>query len=61
MSDNILEVLRDYRPPKKLHPIAGKAYDMYDAAGFKLTDEAKEVIRQELDSHGDDLAIRLQD
>lgn len=53
--EELLEQLKAYRPPKKLHPIAGKAYDLYDAAGFKLTDEAIAELRKDLQSYYGDL------
>jgi len=55
MADNILEVLRDYRPPTKLHPIAGNAFDLYDAAGSKMTDEVVDGIRKDLEQYQGDL------
>lgn len=51
----ILEAIRDYKPPKKLHPIAGLTYDLYDAAGFQITDEVLDRLRRELEPHKSDL------
>lgn len=51
----ILEAIRDYRPPSKLHPIAGLTFDLYDAAGSKITDEILDRLRQELEPHRTDL------
>lgn len=54
MTEYTLEDIKNYRPPAKLHPIAGKTYDLYDAAGFKLTPEAIQELRLELQGyHGD--------
>ena len=53
--DNILEILRDYTPPKKLHPIAATTYDAYAAAGRELTPEIADDIREQLAAYGDDL------
>jgi hypothetical protein len=55
MSEELLEAIKNYRPPKKLHPIAGRTYDLYDSAGFQLTDEALDEIRKVLEGYGDDL------
>jgi hypothetical protein len=49
----ILELLRDYRPPTKLHPLAGRAYDLYDAAEFQITDEVLEELRTALKGYDD--------
>jgi hypothetical protein len=55
MSQELLDAIRNYRPPKKLHPIAGKAYDLYDRAGFELTDEAIAELRADLEGLRGDL------
>jgi hypothetical protein len=46
-----LEQIQGYRPPKDLHPIAKKTWDLYAAADHKLTDEALAEIRKELRTH----------
>jgi hypothetical protein len=48
LSEKALEAIKDYRPPKKLHPIASKTYDLYAAAGNRLTPEALEALRADL-------------
>jgi hypothetical protein len=53
--EEVLNAIKDYRPPKKLHPIAGKTYDLYAAAGKQLTPEALDIILEELRSHYGDL------
>lgn len=55
MTDDILEQIKAYRPPKKLHPIAEKTYLLYDTGGFKLSDEALDTIRAELQGYRGDL------
>lgn len=44
----ILEAIRDYKPPKKLHPIAGRAIDLYFANGSKIPDEVVNALRQQI-------------
>ena len=51
----LLEQIRAYRPPTKLHPIAGKTYDLYDAGGFKLSEAALQEIRADLAAFNGDL------
>lgn len=49
----ILEALRDYRPPKKLHPIARFAWGLYEEAGDDIPPEAIEALRDELKQYED--------
>ena len=55
MAQYTVEDIRSYKPPDKLPPIAGMTYDLYDAGGFNLDDEAVEKIRAELESNSEDL------
>jgi hypothetical protein len=56
MSDEdvkILQALRDYRPPSKLHPIAKFAYALYEEADMDLPPEAMTGLREELKQYED--------
>ncbi len=53
--EQLIEGLKAYRPPKKLHPIAGKTYDLYAAAGNQLSDEAIAELRKDLEATYGDL------
>jgi len=61
MAEYTLEQIKAYKPPKKLPEIAGKIYDLYDAGGFKLSEEALEKIRVELRSKHHDLKALTDD
>lgn len=51
----LIEALKSYRPPKKLHPIAGKTLDLYLAGGNQLSEEAIADIRKDLQAYYGDL------
>jgi hypothetical protein len=55
MKDNILEELKAYDAPKRLPPIADRAFALYEAGGFKLDDAALGALRAELEGHAGDL------
>ena len=61
MAEYTLDQIKSYRPPKKLPEIAGLAYDLYDAAGFKVTDEILDKLRAELESKYGDLKALTDD
>lgn len=42
----VLEAIRDYKQPSKLHPIAMHAYYVYEEAGDNLTDEGVQELRE---------------
>lgn len=51
----ILEAIRDYKPPKKLHPIPSRALDLYFAGGEKFSDEALDALRKDIEPLKHDL------
>lgn len=51
----LLEAVRDWRPPTKLHPMAMLAFHHYERFGMKLPTEAVEELRVTLDAHRGDL------
>lgn len=53
--DNILEELQKYEAPTKVPPIADRAVMLYEAAGFKMTDEVVAELRIGLNKYADDL------
>lgn len=53
----LLKALRDYRPPKKLHPIAEKAYVLYSQNEQTMTDEVIASLRADLDAVAHDLKL----
>ena len=53
--EELLEAVKSWRPPEKLHPLAMQAWDLYEAAGNRLPEDGIQTIRDVLDSHGDDL------
>lgn len=55
MADDILEQIGKYRAPSKLPPISMMAFNLYEQAGFQMTDVAIEALRIELKEHQDDL------
>lgn len=61
MTEYTLEQIKSYQPPKKLPAIAGMTYDLYDAGGFKLDEDACEKIRAELKSKFGDLKALTDD
>ncbi len=48
MKDNIFEELKAYVAPKRLPPIADRAFAVYEASGFKLDAAGIEKIRADL-------------
>jgi hypothetical protein len=46
--EELLKQVLTYRPPAELHPIAGLTYDLYDEAGFVITDGILDRLREEL-------------
>jgi len=55
MKDNILEQLGKYRAPSSLPAIAMRAFALYEAAGFRMTAEAIDQLRDTLNADKDDL------
>ncbi len=58
MSDEdkkLLEAVRNWRPPKELHPICMAAYGVYAEHDNALPPEAIRDLRRVLDGYGDDL------
>lgn len=53
--EELIEQLKAYRPPKKLHPIAAKTHDFYLADGNQLTDAAIAAIQKDLEATYGDL------
>lgn len=53
--NDVLEAVKAYRPPKKLHPIAMQAFDLYKAGNYKLDDAAVGELRKTLEAHYGDL------
>jgi hypothetical protein len=53
----LLQALRDYRPPKKLHPIADKAFSLYQKGDYKVTDETIAILRADLDAIAHDIKL----
>jgi hypothetical protein len=51
----LLDAVRNWRPPKKLHPMAMVAWKMYEEGGNTLSDESISKLREVLDAYGDDL------
>jgi hypothetical protein len=52
---NLLQAVRDWRPPKTLHPIAMRAWHVYVAHGHSLPPSAIQTIQDILDGNGEDL------
>lgn len=58
MSDEdrkLLEAVRNWRPPKELHPIAVVAYRMYDENENAFTPKAIADLDRVLDEYGEDM------
>lgn len=58
MSDEdakLLQAVRDWRPPTKLHPIAMQVWQIYEKHGLKMPPEGLQEIRDLLAAYGDDL------
>ena len=51
----LLEAVRNWRPPEKLHPIAMAAYGVYAEAGKDLPPKAVQELRMVLNEYGEDL------
>ena len=51
----LLEAVRNWRPPEKLHPIAMTTWHLYEGNGDKLPPPALQQVRDVLDAYGDDL------
>jgi hypothetical protein len=51
----LLKAIRDWRPPKTLHPIAMNAVEIYEANGKAMTPEAVQGIRDLLDGYNGDM------
>ena len=51
----LLRTVREWRPPETLHPIAMKAWDVYQRNGHDLPPEAMVELKSLLDAYGDDL------
>ena len=51
----LLEAVRNWRPPKELHPIAMVAFGVYDQAGSDLPPSALQDLRKVLEDYGNDL------
>lgn len=51
----LLEAVRNWRPPTKLHPMAMSAYHLYERLGMSLPAEGVVELRAMLDAHRDDL------
>ena len=47
-AQKLLEAVKSYERPKELHPIAVRAYDLYVAAGRRITDEVFGTLDSEL-------------
>ncbi len=55
--EQILDAIKNYRPPPQIHPVAIKAFDLYRANDWKMTDEIVGTLRKELDALGTDLKV----
>jgi len=51
----LLENIRDYKPPTELHPIAMHAWNLYEDNEFQLPPSAIETLREVFKAYGDDL------
>ncbi|MEM7674962.1 MAG: hypothetical protein AAF449_03060 [Myxococcota bacterium] len=51
----LLEAVRNWRPPKELHPIAMVSFGLYEDAGNTLTPATIQDLRKVLDEYGDDI------
>ena len=51
----LLEAVRNWRPPKELHPIAMAAFGIYEEAGQTLSPSGMKELRAVLDEYGEDL------
>ena len=51
----LLEAVRNWRPPKELHPIAAASLAVYEKANKKLPPPAMQELRALLDAYGEDL------
>lgn len=51
----LLKAVREYLPPKELHPIATTAWSLYEAAQNQLTPEGVQSLRTVLDGYRHDL------
>lgn len=51
----ILEAVRNWRPPKKLHPMAMVAWKLYEEGGNTLSEASVQNLRDALNGYGDDL------
>lgn len=55
MKDTILEDIAKYKAPTKVPPIAVLGFQLYEEAGFKMTEASVEVLRAALAVYEDDL------
>ena len=51
----LLRAVREWRPPKALHPMAMTAFGVYDENGSDLPPQAMAELKAALDAYGDDL------
>ncbi|MBI2374130.1 MAG: hypothetical protein HYV07_09035 [Deltaproteobacteria bacterium] len=53
--EQILEAIKNYRPPAQIHPVAIRAFELYKGNDWKMTDEIVAALRKDLDAIGTDL------
>lgn len=51
----LLEAVRDWRPPEKLHPMAMVVWGIYEDAGNKMSPTELGRVRELFDAYGEDL------
>ena len=56
----LLQAVRNWKPPKTVHPSALLAVQLYEANGMSLPDEAMQTLRSMIEAYGENLVGRAE-